>query len=75
MSGARSAECQCEYNFTCGYCLRNAKPWHFTPSTNEEIIARAIGQYRPSRPCSAHDQLAGGQCGDCLRFHLNLKET
>lgn len=24
--------CRCEYNFTCGYCLRNAPPWHFTPS-------------------------------------------
>ena len=28
-----SAECKCESNFTCGYCLRNAKPWLFTPSS------------------------------------------
>lgn len=24
----RPPECRCEYNFTCGYCLRNAKPYH-----------------------------------------------
>lgn len=29
---AKSAECRCESNFTCGHCLRNAKPWLFTPS-------------------------------------------
>lgn len=34
---ARSAECKCESNFTCGYCLRNAKPWHFTCSTGAVI--------------------------------------
>lgn len=31
---ARSIECKCDYNFTCGYCLRNAKPWVYTPSTS-----------------------------------------
>ena len=30
MSGARSVECVCTYNFTCGYCCRNAKPPHST---------------------------------------------
>ena len=35
-----SAECECTYNFTCGYCLRNAPPWHFTPSTVTEQAAR-----------------------------------
>lgn len=25
--------------------------------------------YKPSRPCTAHDQLAGGQCGNCLKRH------
>lgn len=29
---ARSIDCKCTYNFTCGYCLRNAKPWHWTPT-------------------------------------------
>jgi hypothetical protein len=29
---ARSIECRCESNFTCRYCLQNAKPWLFTPS-------------------------------------------
>lgn len=36
---ARSAECKCERNFTCGYCLRNAKPWHFTCSSGAVIPA------------------------------------
>lgn len=30
---ARSTECKCESNFTCGYCMRNAPPWIFTPYT------------------------------------------
>lgn len=29
---AKSIECKCTYNFTCGYCLKNAKPWHWTAS-------------------------------------------
>lgn len=36
---SRSAECECTYNFTCGYCLRNAKPWLFTCSTGLVIPA------------------------------------
>jgi hypothetical protein len=36
---ARSVECKCEQGrFTCGYCLRNAKPWLWTPRTWAEII-------------------------------------
>lgn len=34
---ARSSECQCTYNFTCGYCLRNMKPWFFTLSDGSAI--------------------------------------
>jgi len=30
---ARTIECRCEVRFTCGYCLRNAPPWIFTPSS------------------------------------------
>lgn len=33
------AECRCESNFTCGYCLWNAKPYHFTPRSIGEIMA------------------------------------
>ena len=29
---ARPIECKCEDNFTCGYCLRNAKPYRYTLS-------------------------------------------
>jgi hypothetical protein len=34
---ARSVECKCEFNFTCGYCLRNAKPWFYTLSDGSAI--------------------------------------
>ena len=27
-----NAECECTHSFTCGYCLRNRKPYHWTPS-------------------------------------------
>lgn len=26
---AKNIDCRCEYNFTCCYCLSNAKPWLF----------------------------------------------
>jgi hypothetical protein len=26
----RAIECRCEYDFTCGHCLSNAKPWFWT---------------------------------------------
>lgn len=29
--------CRCESNFTCGHCLANAKPWHFTPDTPAKL--------------------------------------
>jgi hypothetical protein len=29
---AKPVDCTCTHNFTCGVCLRNAKPWHWTPS-------------------------------------------
>jgi hypothetical protein len=32
-------ECKCEPNFTCGYCLRNAKPYFFTPDTRKAAAA------------------------------------
>jgi hypothetical protein len=34
---ARNAECKCEPRFTCGYCLRNAKPYFFTLASGERI--------------------------------------
>lgn len=36
---ARSAECSCESNRTCGYCCRNAKPWFFTLSDGSAIYS------------------------------------
>lgn len=29
---ARSADCTCANNFTCGHCLQNAPAWVWTPS-------------------------------------------
>lgn len=29
---ARSIECKCDSNLTCGYCLKNAKPYFHTPT-------------------------------------------
>jgi hypothetical protein len=37
MSGAKSIECKCTDDFTCGYCLRNAKPWFYTLSDGSAI--------------------------------------
>lgn len=25
-----NVECKCDPRFTCGYCLRNMKPWFYT---------------------------------------------
>jgi hypothetical protein len=44
---ARSVECKCESNFTCGYCLRNAKPYHFT-CDNGTVIMGAPGDLQRS---------------------------
>jgi hypothetical protein len=27
---AKNTECKCTSSFTCGYCLRNAKPYFYT---------------------------------------------
>ena len=35
---AKNIECKCEPNrFTCGYCLRNAKPYFYTLSDGSAI--------------------------------------
>jgi len=39
---ARNIECKCEFNFTCGYCLRNAPPPHST-SYNPDLIDARLG--------------------------------
>ncbi len=36
---ARSVECECTSNFTCGYCLRNAKPYFFTLESGARIYS------------------------------------
>ena len=34
---ARNIKCKCEYNFTCGFCLRNVPPYFFTLSDGSAI--------------------------------------
>ena len=33
----RPVECKCDHSFTCGFCLRNAKPWFWTCSDGSAI--------------------------------------
>lgn len=42
----RHIDCECTHSFTCGHCLRNAPPPIFTPSTNAELLYRAIHRDR-----------------------------
>lgn len=35
---ARSIECRCDPRFTCGHCLRNMRPYHYTLSDGSAII-------------------------------------
>ena len=37
---AKSIDCRCTYNFTCGVCLSNPPAWVWSPSTAAEQIAR-----------------------------------
>ena len=32
-------KCRCTYNYTCGYCLDNRKPWFYTLSGKGGAIA------------------------------------
>jgi hypothetical protein len=34
---SRSIECRCDAHLTCGYCLRNRKPYFFTLSDGSAI--------------------------------------
>lgn len=60
---ARSAECKCESNFTCRYCLRNAKPWHFTCSSGAVIPAVPVDLQRPAPQPGSKEWLAAKSKG------------
>ena len=38
----RNIECKCDSRFTCGYCLRNIKPYHFTLSDGSAIYETRV---------------------------------
>jgi hypothetical protein len=40
----RGPGCECDYNFTCRECLRNAPPWHNTPAREGEREAREAAE-------------------------------
>lgn len=45
---ARSADCRCKTSFTCGHCLRNMKPYHFTSNATPDGFFRF--EPLPQRP-------------------------
>lgn len=45
---ARNIECKCEHNLTCGYCLRNAKPYFYTLDSGERIYQPSMRRRKPS---------------------------
>jgi hypothetical protein len=54
--------CECSPNFTCGHCLRNAKPW-FGPGGP----AQGRGELLPCPACkkdtlTAYEVFSGYQC-------------
>jgi len=42
---ARSIECKCDPQFTCGHCLRNAKPWFYTLHDGSAIAEIPVQKY------------------------------
>jgi hypothetical protein len=46
---ARSVECRCESRFTCGHCLRNAKPYHYTLSDGTRVIVPRGTKFKPPK--------------------------
>jgi hypothetical protein len=45
---AKNVECKCDDNTTCGYCLRNMKPYHYTLSDGSAIIPPPVDFCQPS---------------------------
>lgn len=62
MSPVRSAECRCDRSFTCGHCLANAKPYHFTPSDGSGAIYVTNGPINQRNPVPRNT----GGCGHYL---------
>jgi len=59
MPKARSIECKCDYNFTCGYCLRNAKPWCWTLSDGGGIYEIPIQGRRNNQDGNQNQNQSG----------------
>jgi hypothetical protein len=73
----RGVDCRCEGNFTCGHCLRNAKPWHYTLSNDSRIYQLPADLTQPGlarQPLAGLTSLrraedahcpGGPMCGEC----------
>jgi hypothetical protein len=44
------ADCKCTSRFTCGNCLRNAKPYFYTLSDGSAIV---VGPLQGTKPVAA----------------------
>lgn len=54
---ARSVECKCDPHFTCGYCLRNAKPPIYTPSSPAQRMSSPAAESAAATPKERLDAL------------------
>jgi hypothetical protein len=68
---ARSVECRCTNNFTCGYCLRNAKPWHYTLSDGSAIIPPPADFTQPAEDLTSRIARARAFLRSCIPDILN----
>ena len=59
---SKSADCRCKERFTCGHCLRNAKPYVWNGQASLPAAFSQPGQDRRERARAYH---AGEVCPDC----------
>lgn len=56
---ARNIECRCTDRFTCGYCLRNKKPYFFTLSSGAAVyeipVQRSTTEAAQEEPTEEQD--------------------
>ena len=56
---ARSAECECDDSSTCGHCLRNAPPWHYTLDDGSAIYSGPLQSTRRKEDGPERDAKTG----------------
>lgn len=48
--GRPEAACTCTFSFTCGYCLSNLKPYHWTHDSGAVTVIPALEVWRYVAP-------------------------